>query len=94
MTFPDLILLWAAISQILEIVRLEGQALTHDEGLLPRDIHLLQVIILFVTLYCYEVKTFFHLENQLDMAPNFGEVVTGKLVCFFLMYTCIIGYPW
>jgi hypothetical protein len=46
MTFPDLILLWAAISQILEIVRLEGQALTHDEGLLPKDIHLLQVVIL------------------------------------------------
>jgi hypothetical protein len=34
-----------------------------------------------VTLCCYEVKTFFHLENQLDMAPNFGEVVTGMLVC-------------
>ncbi|OEL17160.1 Homeobox-leucine zipper protein HOX9 [Dichanthelium oligosanthes] len=30
--------------EILEVVRLEGQALTHDEGLLSRDIHLLQVI--------------------------------------------------
>jgi hypothetical protein len=41
----NLILLWAAFPQILEIVRLEGQALTHDESLLSRDIHLLQVII-------------------------------------------------
>jgi hypothetical protein len=32
--------------QILEVVRLEGQTLTHDEGLLSRDIHLLQVIII------------------------------------------------
>ncbi|KAK3153941.1 hypothetical protein QOZ80_2BG0183540 [Eleusine coracana subsp. coracana] len=29
--------------ETLEIVRLEGQALTHDEGLLSRDIHLLQL---------------------------------------------------
>jgi hypothetical protein len=41
----NLILLWATFPQILEIVRLEGQALTHDEGLLSRDIHLLQVMI-------------------------------------------------
>jgi homeobox-leucine zipper protein len=32
-------------SQILEVVRLEGQPLTHDEALLSRDIHLLQVNI-------------------------------------------------
>lgn len=32
--------------QILEVVRLEGQALTHDDGLLSRDIHLLQVIMI------------------------------------------------
>ncbi|KAG2548409.1 homeobox-leucine zipper protein HOX9 [Panicum virgatum] len=29
--------------EILEVVRLEGQALTHDEGVLSRDIHLLQL---------------------------------------------------
>ncbi|CAN6317089.1 unnamed protein product [Urochloa humidicola] len=29
--------------EILEVVRIEGQALTHDEGLLSRDIHLLQL---------------------------------------------------
>ncbi|CAD6205358.1 unnamed protein product [Miscanthus lutarioriparius] len=29
--------------EILEVVRLEGQTLTHDEGLLSRDIHLLQL---------------------------------------------------
>ncbi|KAL5225169.1 hypothetical protein ABZP36_011808 [Zizania latifolia] len=29
--------------EILEVVRLEGQALTHDDGLLSRDIHLLQL---------------------------------------------------
>ena len=36
--------LWPFLNmQILEVVRLEGQALTHDEGVLSRDIHLLQV---------------------------------------------------
>lgn len=34
--------------QILEVVRLEGQALTHDDGLLSRDIHLLQVMMMWV----------------------------------------------
>nr|AAQ98963.1 homeodomain leucine-zipper protein Hox9 [Oryza sativa Japonica Group] len=29
--------------EILEVVRLEGQALTHDDGLMSRDIHLLQL---------------------------------------------------
>jgi hypothetical protein len=36
-------LTWKKNEQILEVVRLEGQPLTHDEALLSRDIHLLQL---------------------------------------------------
>lgn len=44
--------------QILEVVRLEGQPLTHDEVLLSRDIDMLQVgiwtplVMLYVCLVC------------------------------------------
>mgnify|MGYP003702259901 CR=1 FL=1 len=50
-TFHATLLMSFINIQILEVVRLEGQALTHDDGLMSRDIHLLQVIILFFRRY-------------------------------------------
>jgi hypothetical protein len=48
-TFFCVMRLWPFSNmQILEVVRLEGQALTHDDGLLSRDIHLLQVMMMWV----------------------------------------------
>jgi hypothetical protein len=46
--------------QILEVVRLEGQALTHDEALLSRDIHLLQVN------KCHRFAFVCRLDSELD----------------------------
>jgi hypothetical protein len=42
-TFHATLLMSFINIQILEVVRLEGQALTHDDGLMSRDIHLLQL---------------------------------------------------
>jgi hypothetical protein len=42
--------------QILEVVRLEGQPLTHDEVLFSRDIDMLQVRILTTLHFMLAVK--------------------------------------
>ena len=82
--------LWAAFSQVLEIVRLEGQALTHDEGLLSRDIHLLQVIFSCFSghlIFCHAKllckENIFSVKNQPCMALLYLLFIHNKINLHF-----------